>query len=57
VVTFSACGPLCSYLNGELYEELYARLYIWCTIRFFPHREPARVHAHLAAEEADLDLG
>ena len=26
-VTFSVRGPLCSYLNGELYEECYARLY------------------------------
>ena len=25
--TFSVYGPLCSYLNGELYEGLYARLY------------------------------
>jgi hypothetical protein len=25
--TFSAWGPLCSYLNGELYEDLYERLY------------------------------
>ena len=25
--TFSVWGPLCSYLNGELYEDLYERLY------------------------------
>jgi hypothetical protein len=39
--TFSVWGPLCSYLNGELYENLYERL---CNKVLSPHGLGRRVY-------------
>jgi hypothetical protein len=51
-VTCSARGPRCSYLNGELYEELYARQYNKFLSADVVHRVDVRGRAFLRGRAA-----